>query len=48
MVNNKGGLVTTNTDTSYGVRPVITIDGSNLVSGNGTVNNPYEIYTNEE
>ena len=48
MVNNNGGLVTTNTDTSYGVRPVITIDGSNLVSGNGTVNNPYEIYTNEE
>lgn len=43
MVNNNGSLVPTLTNSSYGIRPTINIDGTIFVSGNGTINNPYKI-----
>lgn len=48
MVNNNGALTTANTNTSYGVRAVITIDGTVPITGTGTVNNPYKINIEEE
>lgn len=43
IVNNNGALVTTPTNNTASVRPVITIDGRVPISGNGTINNPYTI-----
>ncbi len=48
MVNNNGALASVNTDTSYGVRAVITLDGTVPITGTGTVNNPYKINIEEE
>ena len=43
IVNNNGALTTALTNSSYGIRPTINIDGTIHVSGNGTINNPYTI-----
>lgn len=43
MVNNNGAITTTFTNSSSGIRPVININGTVNVNGNGTINNPYII-----
>ena len=48
VVNNNGALSTIATNTSSGVRPVININGELSITGNGTVNNPYIINTEQE
>lgn len=48
MVNNNGALSTIATNTTSGVRAVITIDGTVYVSGTGTIDNPYTINTEQE
>ncbi len=45
IVNNNGSITTAQTNTTFGVRPTITINGTIFVNGNGTINNPYTIVT---
>ncbi len=45
MVNNNGAITSTLTNSNFGIRPTINIDGTIFVSGNGTINNPYTIET---
>ena len=48
MVNNNGALTTALTNSSYGIRPVINIDGTIYVNGTGTIDNPYTIDTEQK
>ena len=47
MVNNSGAIETTQTNTEYGIRPVISLNSTVTVSGSGTINDPYTIDTDE-
>lgn len=40
-INNIGEIEKTNTNNLYGIKPVITINSSDIVSGDGSINNPY-------
>ncbi len=48
IVTNNGAISSAATNTSLGLRPVINIDGSIIVSGTGTIDNPYQIIENQE
>ena len=43
IVNNNGAIASSPTNSTAGVRPVITINGQVSINGNGTINNPYII-----
>ena len=45
-INSSGGIVTGDVTVSgsYGMRPVISLNGDILVKGNGKWNNPYTVY----
>ena len=43
IVNNNGAIASSPTNSTAGVRPVITINGQVTINGNGTINNPYTI-----
>ena len=43
IVNSSGGLYGDNVDTSYGVRPVVSLSSKAKLSGNGTYSKPYTV-----
>lgn len=43
VVNNNGALTTTQTNTSFGIRPVISLKSEITVSGSGIITDPYII-----
>ena len=42
-VTNTGSLATTETTSQIGIRPVLNIESTVSVSGNGTKENPYKL-----
>jgi hypothetical protein len=47
-VDNNGALISIATNENSGVRATINVKGAVAVSGNGTVNNPYIINTEQK